>query len=126
MWREFLKFANSGAVGTIVHYCLLWGLVDLLNVNPVAGSAVGALAGSLVNYLLNYHWTFNSQLPHSHTLPRFMAIALFSLILNTLLMVILMSLSKLHYLVAQLFVTAICLMVNYFASRFWAFGGKLQ
>lgn len=121
MWREFFKFANSGAIGTAAHYTILWVLVNFFALNPVAGSAAGALAGAGINYLLNYHWTFNSQLPHSRTLPRFLAIAALSLALNTCLMALLVAQSNLHYLVAQLVTTIICLTVNYLASRFWAF-----
>ena len=124
MWREFLKFANSGAIGTGAHYLVLWLLVDGAVLDPVVGSACGALVGAGVNYVLNYHWTFNSQLPHSRTLPRFFAIAMFSLVLNTLLMAMLMASGILHYLVAQIIATGICLTVNYLASRFWAFGNN--
>jgi len=124
MWREFLKFANSGAIGTLAHYSVLWILVDLTGTHPVAASTAGALTGAGVNYFLNYHWTFKSRLPHSRTMPRFFAIAMFSLVLNTFLMAILISLGTLHYMVAQLASTTICLVVNYFASRFWAFGGN--
>lgn len=126
MWREFLKFANSGAIGTAGHYTVLWVLVNFFALSPVAGSAAGALTGAGINYLLNYHWTFNSQLPHSRTLPRFLAVAALSLALNTWLMALLLARSDLHYLVAQLVTTLICLTANYLASRFWAFRSKCR
>ena len=121
MWREFLKFAHSGAIGTLGHYAVLWWAVDGVGLDPVAGSALGALVGAGINYLLNYHWTFISQLPHSRTLPRFLAIAGVSFALNTWLMALLVSRTSLHYLVAQVVVTMICMAINYLASRFWAF-----
>lgn len=124
MWREFIKFANSGAIGTMAHYTVLWALVNAFGIGPVASSASGALVGAGINYVLNYHWTFGSQLPHSHTLPRFISIAALSLILNTWLMALLTSNTTLHYLVSQLVATMICLAINYLASRFWAFEGN--
>ncbi len=126
MWREFLKFANSGAVGTAAHYAVLWSLVNILDTDPVVGSAVGAMTGAGVNYVLNYHWTFKSELPHSRTLPRFLTIAVFSLALNTWIMAMLISKTTLHYLIDQLIATGICLAANYVASRFWAFGSKYR
>lgn len=126
MWREFLKFANSGAVGTAAHYAVLWTLVSAFGVNPVIGSATGAICGAGINYVLNYHWTFNSKLPHSRTLPRFLAIAAASLLLNTWLMALLISKSSLHYLIDQLITTGVCLALNYIASRFWAFSSKYR
>lgn len=121
MWRELLKFANSGAVGTAAHYTVLWSLVSLFGINPVLGSAAGAITGAGINYVLNYHWTFNSKLPHSRTLPRFLVIAVISLVLNTWLMALLVSKTTLYYLIDQLIATGICLAANYVASRFWAF-----
>ncbi len=126
MWREFIKFANSGLVGTAAHYIVLWVLVDLFYFNPVISSAMGAFVGAGINYIINYHWTFNSKLPHSHTLPRFMAIATFSLALNTWIMALLTSNTDLYYIFAQLVTTATCLAVNYLASRFWAFKRNSQ
>lgn len=121
MWRQFFKFANSGAIGTLAHYGVLWILVNLAGIPPVMGSAFGAAVGAGVNYLLNYHWTFGSELPHAHTLPRFMAIAAFSLVLNTVVMAVLLSVLDIHYLLAQLIATVVCLIMNYAASRCWAF-----
>ncbi len=126
MWREFLKFANTGAVGTAAHYGVLWSLVNLFAINPVLASAAGAITGAAINYILNYHWTFNSKLPHSRTLPRFLAIAAASLVLNTWLMAMLVSKTTLHYLIDQLIATGVCLTINYVASRFWAFSGKYR
>jgi putative flippase GtrA len=125
VWREFLRFANSGAVGTAAHYATLWGLVSIGS-GPVGASALGAVVGAGVNYVLNYHWTFGSDLPHRKTLPRFLTIAVFSLALNTLLMALLTSGTKLHYLAAQVFATGACLILNYLASRFWAFQGNTR
>lgn len=124
MWREFLKFANSGALGTAAHYIVLLILVDIGQIHPVLGSATGALTGTCINYWLNYHWTFGSRLPHSRTLPRFMAIAAFSLALNTCLMAILTVWEAMHYMAAQVATTLICLTLNYLASRCWAFRSR--
>lgn len=123
MWREFLKFANSGAVGTVAHYAVLWVLVNS-GLDPVPASALGAVVGAGTNYWLNYHWTFGSQLPHAKTLPRFLTIALLSLALNTWLMALLTTRAAVHYLAAQVIATAACLVLNYLASRFWAFQGN--
>lgn len=121
MRSEFLKFANSGAFGTAAHYAVLWALVDWLRINAVVASTAGALVGAGINYILNYHWTFKSTLPHLYTLPRFLAIAALSLVLNTLLMGFALAHTSIHYLAAQILVTSACLTVNFFASRSWAF-----
>nr|WP_116603984.1 GtrA family protein [uncultured Albidiferax sp.] len=121
MWRQFLRFVNSGAIGTAVHYTLLWLLVNQWAVQPVWASTAGAVAGAATIYGLNYVWTFASDLPHRRTLPRFIAIALTSMLLNLAIMYALTKGLQLHYLLAQVVATGVCLGLNYLASRYWAF-----
>lgn len=121
MWRQFLRFANSGAVGTSVHYLLLWALVSQWRMQPAWASTCGAIAGAATIYGLNYAWTFASKLPHRHTLPRFLTVAGISMLLNLGIMHGLTRKLGLHYLVAQVLATGLCLCFNYAASRYWAF-----
>lgn len=121
MWRQFIKFANSGAIGTAVHYAVLWLLVNRLSMQPVWASTCGAVAGAATIYGLNYVWTFASNLPHRRTLPRFIAIAATSTLLNLAIMYVLTRGLQLHYLLAQVIATGICLGLNYVASRYWTF-----
>ena len=72
---KFLAFILVGAIGTVVHYSILYSLVEFYAVNPVWGSGWGALAGLLINYVLNYSLTFKSQQSHAQTLPKFALIA---------------------------------------------------
>jgi 4-amino-4-deoxy-L-arabinose transferase-like glycosyltransferase/putative flippase GtrA len=116
---KFVAFILVGAIGTIVHYSILYGLVEFYAVNPVWGSGWGALAGLLINYVLNYSLTFKSQQPHAQTLPRFALIASLGFCLNLGLMAVFTP--KLYYLFAQIITTGIVLVWNFFANHFWTF-----
>ena len=118
--RQFLSFAGVGVIGTIAHYAGLIGMVEL-GVDPVAASAVGCTIGAIVNYLLNYRLTFQSQSPHRRTAPRFAVVAASSLLLNTLLMAVGNKLIGLHYLLSQVLATGAVLCWNFWISRVWAF-----
>lgn len=121
MLGEFVRFANSGAIGTVIHYMVLWSLVNALGASAVWASTAGALAGALTNYVLNYWWTFSSVLPHHHSLPRFLIMAAASLGLNFILMQFMVNQLAMYYLVAQVLATLACLGLNYLVSRYWVF-----
>jgi len=121
---QFVFFAGIGAVGTIVQYVTLAGLVEIAGIKPVLASAIGLVLGALVNYLLNYRFTFRSVKRHRETMPKFLAIALIGLLLNTLIMEIGTEMIRLHYLLAQVVATGLVLLWTFTGNRLWTFGEK--
>ncbi|MCB1933540.1 MAG: GtrA family protein [Candidatus Accumulibacter sp.] len=119
--RQFLSFALIGVLGTATHFLVLYALVSLLGLGPLAGSSLGALAGALVNYGLNYRLTFRSRRKHRDALPRFAVVAGGGWLLNGALMAILLSRLDIHYLLVQVIVSGIVLVWNFLANRFWTF-----
>lgn len=117
MVLKFLRFATVGAIGTSVHYVILWGLVTA-GVAVLLASTIGAIGGALINYILNYRYTFNSKVAHRSALVKFFAVALIGLLLNLLIMA---SLTQLHYYIAQIIATFFVLVWNYIANLLWTF-----
>lgn len=122
MVRQFSLFTLVGAVGTLAHYLLLVILVDGFAVPPVPASMAGALLGALVNYVLNYRYTFASRKRHHEAMPKFLAVAAVGFGLNAVLMWITVEIIGLYYLLGQLCATALVLVWNFFGNRFWTFG----
>ncbi|MBK9243824.1 MAG: GtrA family protein [Burkholderiales bacterium] len=118
---RFLRYSSVGAAGTAVHYLLLVGLVQAALVGPVSASAIGAIAGAIVNYMLNRRYTFASGRPHRESVPRFMAIAATGAAANAALMALLVDGMGVHYVAAQLAVTLLVLVTGYLANRAWTF-----
>ena len=118
---QFLIFAAVGVVGTIGHYVALVVLVSVGGVDPVISSALGFVVGAMINYWLNYHVTFKSTLLHTETVWKFFSVAAVGLLLNTLLMGLLVSMLRVHYLFGQVVTTGIVLLWNYLANRHWTF-----
>jgi len=58
---QFLMFAGVGAIGTVGHYTTLIVLVQFWKVDPVFASSFGFVVGAVINYILNYHFTFQSE-----------------------------------------------------------------
>ncbi|MFJ9451451.1 GtrA family protein [Herbaspirillum sp. NPDC101397] len=123
---QFLLFAVVGAVGTLVHYAILFSLVEYGGQAPLTGTIIGSIAGAVVNFVLNHKFTFQSQRQLSETASRFMLIAGVSLVLNAGLMYLLTHGTRFDYRIAQLIVTVITLCFNYVTNALWTFGQKLR
>jgi 4-amino-4-deoxy-L-arabinose transferase-like glycosyltransferase len=119
--KQFGSFALVGLAGTAAHYAVLYLLVEWGQVGAVLASGWGALTGLIVNYFLNHGLTFNSVQPHWRTFPKFALVGSFGLGLNLLLMAGLVNGLQLYYLYAQVLVTGIVLVWNFFANRLWTF-----
>ena len=118
--NQFARFCLVGSVGTAVHYSALVAIVHLQG-KPMIGSVVGFVLGALVNYVFNYHYTFESAKPYPETLAKFFTTACAGLVLNTLIMGLLIGLLDVHYFVSQLFATAGVVFWNFTVNRLWTF-----
>lgn len=104
-----------------MHYATLVALVRGANVGPVAASGLGALLGALVNYRLNYSFTFRSDKRHRDVIAKFLAVAAVGLGLNVALMALLTHLLSLYYLAAQVLTTGTVLLWTFTGNRLWSF-----
>lgn len=119
--KQFLRFASVGVVGTTVHYSVLLVLVELLNISVLVATAAGFVLGALTNYILNYHFTFNSRKKHSDAMTKFFAVALMGLGLNQVIMWVAVGILFINYLLSQVVATLVVLFFNYLANRSWSF-----
>jgi putative flippase GtrA len=119
--RQFLRFAASGAVGTIIHYGLLVALREGLALDTVLASSVGFGCGAVVNYYLAHRVVFRSTARHQNAFPSFTLVALVGLALNSAIMFLLSERIGLHYLLAQLAATGVVLCWNFTVNRLWTF-----
>jgi len=119
---QFLKFASVGAAATLAHYAVLLALKEGTGISAVVASAIGALIGAGVSYLLNYRYTFAAKAAHTRTLPRFLTIAAVAFILNLALMSVGVWGLGLPYFPVQLCATAHILIVTFTANKVWTFG----
>jgi putative flippase GtrA len=118
---QFLKFVGVGALATILQYCMLIGCVELLHMQPVVGSSLGFGLSALLNYYLNYRYTFGSSVPHRVAVMRFGLVSSAGLLLNAGAMSLLTARERVPYMLAQVFATALVLIWNYTGSALWSF-----
>lgn len=116
----FSRYVAVGGVGTALHYAVLVLGVEALALPEGVAASLGATAGAIVNYLLNYHLTFTSRVPHRRALPRFALIALLGSGLSGIGVHAGVDLGV-HYVVAQLTCTVVFLIVGFLLNRAFTF-----
>lgn len=121
IFRQFLRFAAVGASGTAVQYIVLWAGVELFALPVAPASGAGYMLGSVVNYLLNYFFTFQSGKSHAETATKYYTVLAVGWCLNTGLMWLLAHLLGWNYWLAQILTTGIGLVWNFIGSRWWVF-----
>ena len=119
--QQFLIFAGIGAIGTVAHYATLILLVQIAHTDPVLATTIGFAVGALINYILNYRITFNSDKRHREALTKFLSVAVLGAITNGLIMSLGINTFDIHYLIMQVIATCIVLTLNFTANKYWAF-----
>ena len=122
--KQFFIYAGIGAIGTAGHYATLILLVQVSHTNPVFASTIGFIVGALINYVLNYHITFNSNKRHREALTKFFSIASLGAVINATIMTAGIDLFDIHYLIIQVAATCIVLVLNFTANKYWTFADK--
>ena len=119
--QRLAVFACVGSIATAVQYAILVCLVDGLGTTPARASAVGYAVSTLLNYLLNRRFTFDSRERHLKALPRFLAVSSVGLALNTAIVWAMTVVVQSHYLISQLLATVMVLIWNFQLNRRWTF-----
>lgn len=119
--KPFLTFCIIGGLSTGIQFGVLGALVELFSLSPVVGSSIGYCTSALVNYALNYRFTFASDLPHAATLPRFALVSTTGLAINAGLMALLVNVLGANYWIAQVLSTGVVLVWNFGVNLVWSF-----
>jgi putative flippase GtrA len=119
--QQFFIYAGIGAIGTVGHYATLVLLVQVIHTDPVFASTIGFIVGALINYLLNYRITFNSNKRHREALIKFLIVASLGAVINAAIMTAGINLFDIHYLVIQVVATCFVLALNFTANKYWTF-----
>lgn len=113
-----------GVVGTAAHYLTLILLVESLGFGAVPATTAGFVVGLVVNYWLNYRYTFASNRPHRAAMPRFMCIGVITGFLNTVLVFFGTETLRIHYLPVQFVATGAVFVLNYVLNSAWTFADR--
>lgn len=118
---RFVRFVIVGGVATAIQYALLILLVRGFGVAPTPASSLGFVLSAVVNYFLNYRFTFQSDRPHAPAMAKFGLLAGVGLLINAAIMYLMIAAGA-HYLLAQVCATGVVLFWNFLGNSFWTFG----
>jgi putative flippase GtrA len=114
----------ASLVATVVDFSCLVFLVEVLRLWYVAATALGALAGAIVNFILGRHWSFMAghERVRGQAL-RYAVVSAVSLALNSLGVYLLTEYLGLHYTISRA-ISAILvgLLFNFPLHRHFVFG----
>lgn len=115
-WEKMVKFTATGAVGTLLHYAVLFLLVNEYAFTPGIAAMLGGVCGALFNYFVNRKYTFDSNVSHVIALPKYAVMSLASVLISGLIVSI-STTYGIHYIAGQLVATSISLIFNYLVSN---------
>jgi putative flippase GtrA len=121
--KLILRFLVSGGIATVVHWATLWGLINL-QVEAVLASSIGAFVGAIVNYFLQYFFTFKTRRRHKQALLAYAPAVLVSWLLNLALFYSLYGEVFSDPLVAQVVTTGVVMVVNFLLYKKVVFRAK--
>lgn len=119
--HQLARFVAVGTLGNVIQYLVLWLGVSVFGFSAAISSGAGYILRSVVNYLPNYHFTFQSNRTHREAASRYYTVLAIGWCINTGLMWLLVDHDRLNYWVAQTIATAITFLWNFSAIRSWAF-----
>jgi putative flippase GtrA len=118
---KFSRFVLVGGLCTGVQWVVLILLTEIVKLHPTTASTIGYVLSALINYRLNYSFTFSSTALHRQALPRFSLIMTIGLALNAAMTFVGTTVCGVHYLIAQAMATGVTLLWNFWANHRWSF-----
>ena len=119
--HPIFRYLVSGTAAATMLFAVLTLMVEVFGTPPWLASPVAFVAGAVVNYVLQYHWTFQAQGSHRVMFTRFMLVTLATMSLNTALFWAFTQLMDIHYLIAQALAIGLIIGVNYVINKHYTF-----
>lgn len=118
---QSIRFGAVGLVNTAIGLAAICAVMFFLGTGPAVANAVGYVIGFAVSCALNRSWTFRSNRPFSHLLPRFLLVAAVSYILNLSGVLAATSYFSANPYLAQVLGVAIYTVFSFFGCRWFVF-----
>jgi len=115
------RFGVVGVLTAVLHYGLLYGGVEALQLNATLASSLGFVVAVIFNYLMHYSWTFEEPAPHGRTLRRYLVMITCGFFINAAVMYAGVQWLVLHYLLTQALALIVVVLWNFVLSNVWVF-----
>jgi dolichol-phosphate mannosyltransferase len=116
---EIVRFGLVGASGVLVNTGVLYALHGTAGWPLIPASVLAVEAAIFNNFLWNDRWTFKARDGTPYRFIRFNLVSLGGLVVNTVILAVLVALTGIHYLVANLIAIAVAMAWNFAANSRW-------
>jgi len=116
---SLVRFGIVGVSNTGIGFGAFWSLHRVAGAAPAQGIAY--TLGTLWSYYWNRRFTFQSQAKVASEASRFFTLQIGFMLLSSLLLGLLVDRAHLASWPCWLAVSALCTVLNFVASRYWAF-----
>jgi putative flippase GtrA len=122
--RQSIRFAAVGLANTAIGLAAIYAVMFFFQTGPAIANAIGYAIGLAVSFSLNRVWTFNSDRPVGHVLPKFLLVAALSYLLNLGAVVAAASHFSVNPYLAQLLGVGIYTVCVFFGCRWFVFAPR--
>jgi dolichol-phosphate mannosyltransferase len=121
-FKQFIKFAIVGTIGTVVDFSILIFLKEFLGFNLYVANGISFSCAVLNNYTWNSLWTFGDQAKHhAQQLAQFAVVSIIGLALSQGFLYAFHDILGLWYIMAKGLAIVCVLFWNFLANRYWTF-----
>jgi len=116
-----IRFGFVGASTAAILLGLTIAFVEIVNLQSTVGSSLACLGALTYNYLLHYHWTFESEAPHGEALLRYLLMCAFAMMLNATVMYLGAEVMGYPYVAVQVIAMLVLVSCSITMSSIWVF-----
>lgn len=117
---ELKRFIFSGGSATLAHLGIM-ALLIKLGTDPMLSTSAGMASGAVLNYILQYYYTFDTNAKHHRSILKYFVSVCISFVSNLLLFMLFYKILKNDALVSQLFTSALVALQNYWIYKKFVF-----
>jgi len=128
----FVKAQASAFIGGITDYCVMILFTELFHIHYTISIIIGGVVGAVINFKLNKHWTFFSEVDSYSQSARAQFMKFVMVLVNSILLksygtylitTYMFNSYKINRIVVDLFVSLGC---NYPLQKYWVFKKELS
>lgn len=126
---DFVRFCLVGAVGFLVNLSALFLLYDLANFSIVVAQLIGAECALFSNFTFHHFWTYKGlgvQKRKRLLLAQYHLSFWSGAAINSLIVVLLVSVMHAHYFIGLIVGSAVALFWNFFWTKFFIWKGPSE